>query len=288
MERIIQAREAGVELATMVNHAYHMNCDIPFTVKIECHNEAGIVPAIDEVLMTAKLEEVQELIPKKALFFARPSLGSLFHTEQKSRAETYSMTHEWKDRVLTMTFIIHGASPDFRWQYEYNYYTKKNLYEIFTRTKGLNEMDKAWEIATWLAEKVKADYNLLSEEVDVTPKAVSEGTAQADDEALADVYLFYAVLAGVDTEGCIYPENPEEWEDRTSFFMNVIEAGGKEYYLDMTEVKECNKAFEQTGSTIGRARYGLATAEQVKGFDLLTLRTPFWGTVVPFTNVPLN
>lgn len=74
MAEIITAKEAGKELAKMVTEVYNANENREFTVNVKCLQEQSVSRIIYEIVLEAKLEEVRELMPRKAVFFPRPSL----------------------------------------------------------------------------------------------------------------------------------------------------------------------------------------------------------------------
>lgn len=282
MENILQATEAGKELAKAVDLAYQENKDREVTLQVECKTKAEADKIINEVLMTAKLEEVAELIPKKAFFLVRPSLGSLFYAVFPKRPEAYSLESKWDSSILTLYFVIYGESLDFRWQYEYNKYAKKNLQALLTRVEKLKEEDRALEVASWIVENIEVKLGVASDEVAVSQKAIWNGTAAGDDEVLAEAFLFYASLVGVDTDHYMFPKEIENWEQgKKPFFWNVVRIAGKEYYLDMVKMSE----IKQQDISISSSECLMLPKEKVEWLGEYQAWTPLWRDHLPFSEV---
>lgn len=282
MENILQVTEAGKELAKAVTKVYQANKDWEVTLQVECKTKAEADRIINEVLMTAKLEEVAELIPRKALFLVRPSLGSLFYTAFPKRPEAYSLEPKWDSSILTLYFILHGASLDFRWQHEYNYYAKKNLQDLLTRVEKLREEDRALEVACWVVEKVKVQLGASSDEIGVSQRALWDGTAVGDDEVLAEAFLFFASLVGIDTDHYLFPKEIGDWEQKKEpFFWSVVRIAGKEYYLDMVDVYECKKQEVSNCSS----ECLMLPKEKVEWLGEYQAWTPLWRDHLPFSEV---
>ena len=282
MGDILQATEAGKELAKAVTKAYQENKDWEITLRVECKMKAEADKIINEVLMTAKLEEVQELIPRKAFFLVRPSLGPLFYVTFPRRPEAYSLESKWDGEVLTLDFVVHGESLDFRWQYEYNDYAKKNLHDLLDRVEKLREEDRVLEVASWVVEKVEVKLGVSSDEVGVSQRALWEGTAVGDDEVLAEAFLFYASLIGIDTDHYMFPKEIEDWErGEKPFFWNVVKIEGREYYLDMVKMSE----IKQQNGSIRSSECQMFPKEKVEELGEYQAWTPAWRDYLPFSNV---
>lgn len=271
MAEILQATEAGKELAKTVAEAYDANENKELIVNVKCLQEQQVNRIIFEIVLEAKLEEVRELIPRKAMFFPRPSLGSLVYSEDSNRKSACSVeVVRVQDGVVELHFIIHGEEEEFRWQYAYNDYIKRNLHNLLDRVEKLREEDRAWSVATWVSERIRVDKeDLVHAKIEATPKAVFEGMASGDDGTLAEAYLFYASLVGIDTNYYLCPKDPAAWDDATPFFWNVVKVRGESYYLDMMSVSE------------GK---GLLTKEQGKDWEVYEASFPAWDTFLPLTS----
>lgn len=279
---VLQATEAGKELAKAVDLAYQENKDWEVTLQVECKTKTEADKIINEVLMTVKLEEVAELIPRKAFFLVRPSLGSLFYATFPKRPEAYSLEPKWDGSVLTSYFVVHGESLDFRWQYEYNYYAKKNLHDLLIRIKDLDEREKVWGVAFWVVEKIEVKLGSSSDEVGISQRAIWERTAVGDDEALAEAFLFFGSLVGVDTEYYMFPKEIEDREcGKKPFFWNVVKIEGREYCLDMVRMSE----IRQQNVSIRSSECLMLLKEKVNGLNEYQELTPTWRDYLPFSNV---
>lgn len=274
--------EAGKALAEEVKLAYLYNRNREFITQIPCKIKADTDLIVNEVLLIAKLEEVSELIPKKALFSVRPSLGSLIHVDFPQRPDAYNLKVEWDGDILTLNFVIYGASLDFRWQYDYNDCTKRNLQDLLDKVENLNEEEKVRKVAKWVVSKIELRTGILSEEVDVSQQAIYNGTAIGDDETLAEVYLFYASLVGLNTDHYLIPNEPDDWDYRKSFFWNVVRIGGKEYCLDMVKMSEF---YEEGQSVIFNPECELILTKELRDLDKYRAWAPVWRTQLPFSNV---
>lgn len=283
MAEILQATEAGKELAKTVAEAYDANENKELIVNVKCLQEQQVNRIIFEIVLEAKLEEVRELIPRKAMFFPRPSLGSLVYSEDSNRKSACSVeVVRVQDGVVELHFIIHGEEEEFRWQYAYNDYIKRNLHNLLDRVEKLREEDRVLEVASWVVEKVEVKLGVSSDEVGVSQRALWEGTAVGDDEVLAEAFLFYASLIGIDTDHYMFPKEIEDWErGEKPFFWNVVKIEGREYYLDMVKMSE----IKQQNGSIRSSECQMFPKEKVEELGEYQAWTPAWRDYLPFSNV---
>ena len=77
-------------------------------------------------------------MPRKAVLFPRPSLGSLVYPESSGKPSVCSIgVVEFRKGAVELQFTIRGREEEFRWQYEYNDYIKKNLRNLLNRVENL-------------------------------------------------------------------------------------------------------------------------------------------------------
>ena len=182
-----------------------------------------------------------------------------------------------------MDFVIHGASTDFRWQYEYNDYTKQNLRDVLYRVEGLNEIQKSWEVASWVVEKIGMKLDVVSDDVYVTPQTIYYGSVAGDDETLAEAFLFFASLVGVDTDHYLSLKHGKD--NKKPFFLNAIKIEGKDYYLDMVAMNKFHEECVKRNASICSSMCCLIPDDEMEDLEEYQVGVPYWKSHLPFSFV---
>ena len=240
----ISVEQAGKKIAKAQDKAFNTKKDVTVTVKVKCSSKKKADSIENQLQLIDKINKIKIQINNAA---AQAELGDAynlsakgdsapmrasFHTKYGSKG-SYDCKESLKGGILTLKYTIHGGNSLFQKAYKENSYLKQNVADIKKRVEGMDEKDKAWEVAVWLNERISYD----ARENDQSAEAVYKKKAHGNCSALADMYYRYAVLAGVEKPGKVLCQaKNHDW--------NCVEIDGEIYYLDMQSVDSEKDGYE--------------------------------------------
>lgn len=230
----ISVEQAGKKIAKAQDKAFNTKKDVTVTVKVKCSSkkEYDIGNIEIQVIDAVAKAELGDAYNRDA----RCHSAAMERDNGKGYPKTkygYDYTTSLKGGVLTLKFTIHGERSYFQKAYRNNSYLKQNVADLKQRIEGMDEKDKAWEVAVWLNERVVYDY----EETAGSDEAVYKKQASGKCGVLAKLYLKYALLAGVEKPG--YVEC-----DAADHAWNCVKIDGETYYLDMQDIDSEKDGYE--------------------------------------------
>ena len=230
----ISVEQAGKKIAKAQDKAFNTKKDVTVTVKVKCSSKKkydifGIETQVIDAVAKAELGDAYNRD-------AHCHSAAMERDNGKGYPKTkygYDYTTSLKGGVLTLKFTIHGGRSYFQKAYRNNACLKQNVADLKQRTEGMDEKDKAWEVAVWLNERVS--YN--ARETNGSDEAVYKKQASGVCADLAILYLRYALLAGVEKPGIVLCQAEDhDW--------NCVKIDGEIYYLDMQIIDGLNGDYD--------------------------------------------
>lgn len=231
----ITTTQAGKKIAKAQDKAFNTKKDVTVTVKVKCPSKKKADSLLNTIEDVTARTELGDAYNKDASRF-RPSMGvfqSVIGKTVSFKETVMTTTTSLKGGVLTYKMTIHGGKSAFQKAYRNNACLKQNVADLKQRTEGMDEKDKAWEVAVWLNERVS--YN--ARETNGSDEAVYKKQAYGVCADLAILYLRYALLAGVEKPG--YVEC-----DAADHAWNCVKIDGETYYLDMQDIDSEKDGYE--------------------------------------------
>lgn len=188
----ISVEQAGKKIAKAQDKAFNNKKDVTVTVKVKCSSKKKADDIELQVIDAVAKAELGDAYNKDA-GRTTESMYAVRGTGNSAK-NSYDYKMSLKGGILTLKYTIHGGWKEFRYAYRNNACLKQNVADLKQRTEGMDEKDKAWEVAVWLNERVS--YN--ARETNGSDEAVYKKQAYGVCADLAILYLRYALLAGVE------------------------------------------------------------------------------------------
>lgn len=223
--KVVSVKQAAQKIYNAEKKAYNTKKNVTTTVQVKYTDDF-----LPDHFIAGDVEDALIKIEKRGVkyFFGTPSgtkyIGYFSGVGKHDVDTCYGKVslNEAK-KYVTLKITLRGNNEKFRERFASYAAGDKLAHEVIELTDGMNQMDKAWTTAVWLARHI----HYMESGYNDSPAKLLEGKATGNCGVLASYYKQFAKIAGVKNVAYV------SYKDHA---WNCVKVDGVKYYLEIVDV----------------------------------------------------